>query len=195
MLRRRPRSAEPAPKRRSGPWVGAPGSCPGNPWTIVATKVTGAGGTAGATGAMAIKALTFARLGPRRREGRAAPRRNHKADAKGAASGRGAEHRGTRHALWGSMRQAMPPEFSPAAVPPGHIIIAPVCGHHKGSKTTPPRLAVAKPRGNLAGGAANSPRRYGHLIHLPDVASEGKNDDTEPAVPGLDYRLSHHGMR
>ncbi len=125
MRRRRPSSAGPAPKRRSGPWVGAPGSCPENPWTIVATKVTGAGGTAGATGAMAIRALTFARLGPRRREGRAAPRRNHKANAMGAASeAEGLSIEG-RAAPGGFMRQAMPPEFSPAADAAGAGYLSP----------------------------------------------------------------------
>lgn len=122
MRRRRPSSVGPAPKRRSGPRVGAPGSCPGNPWT---TKVTGAGGTAGATWVMAIRAGTFARLGPRRREGRAAPRRNHKANAMGAASEAEGLNIEGRAAPGGFMRQAMPPEFSPAADAAGAGYLSP----------------------------------------------------------------------
>jgi hypothetical protein len=133
MLRRRPRSAGPAPKRRSGPWVGAPGSCPGNPWTIVATKVTGAGGTAGATGAMAIRALTFARLGPRWREGRAAPRRNHKADTIGAASEAGGLNIVVRTMPLGApCARRCRRNSRPQRMPPGQATLVPPCQCHKG---------------------------------------------------------------
>jgi len=67
------------------------------------------------------RAGAFARLGPRRREGRAVPRRNHKANAKGAASEAGGLNIEGRAAPGGFMRQAMPPEFSPAADAAGAV--------------------------------------------------------------------------
>ena len=62
------------------------------------------------------------RAAPARRKGRPPAKPQSRRQRRGPG-GRGAEHRGARHALGGLMRQAMPPEFSPAADAAG-------AGHH-----------------------------------------------------------------
>jgi len=88
----------------------------------------------GRDGGHGHRALTFARLGPRRREGRAAPRRNHKANAKGVAPGRGAEHHGARCPLGAPCARRCRRNSRPQRMPPGQATLVPCCPGHKGKK-------------------------------------------------------------
>jgi hypothetical protein len=56
-------------------------------------------------------------------------------------------------------------------------------------------MPIAKPHGNVAGLRRKFAMAMGSNIAMSNTALKGWNYDMEIAVPGLDCRLAHHGMR